>query len=63
MAEERPTAKALAGLRDFLRRLETGELRLTSHHGTVDEAPGEIAILKREIAHLETILARPWVPE
>jgi ribosomal protein L29 len=58
MAEERPTAKELAGLRDFLRRLESGDLRLLSRNGTVDDGPREIEILKREIAHLETILAR-----
>jgi ribosomal protein L29 len=61
MAEERPAAKELVGLRRFLHMLESGEMRLTSRHGTVDDVPREIEILKREIAHLGTILARSGV--
>lgn len=59
MTQERPAAKELAFLREFLRQLESGELQLTRRNGTVDDGPREIAILKREIGHLETILARP----
>jgi hypothetical protein len=41
----------LGGLRDLLRRLESGELRMV--RGKEDITQSEIALLKREIAYLE----------
>jgi hypothetical protein len=46
----------LAWLRQFLSRLESKELTLS--RGRVDVTQDEISVLKREIAHLERILAR-----
>jgi hypothetical protein len=55
-------SEELHGLCDFLRRLETKELVL-SRRG-VDVSQEEIAVLKREIDHLERIVARcPQAPE
>jgi len=55
MDEPRPTDE-LAGLRLFLGKLESKELTL-GRKG-VDVTQDEIVVLKREIAHLEQILAR-----
>jgi hypothetical protein len=46
----------LAMLRDLQKRLETGTL--TMRRNREDVTQQEIGILKREIAHFETILAR-----
>jgi hypothetical protein len=57
MDEQRPSATdELAGLRQFLKRLESGELRLS--RGQLDVTQDEIAVLKREIAFLEKVIAR-----
>lgn len=47
----------LAGLRKFLAALE--DPRTEYRRNGVDIKPREIEILKREIAHLESIVARP----
>jgi polyhydroxyalkanoate synthesis regulator phasin len=44
------------GLREFLNRLESKELSI--RRGPLDVTQKQIDILKREIAHLEGILAR-----
>jgi polyhydroxyalkanoate synthesis regulator phasin len=49
-------ADELDGLRRFLDRLESKELAI--RRGPLDVSQKEIDILKREIAHLERILAR-----
>jgi hypothetical protein len=46
----------LAFLRGFLARLEAGELILS--RSGVDVSQEEMAVLKREIAHLDRVLAR-----
>jgi hypothetical protein len=46
----------LDGLRRFLERMQSGELSL--HVKGRDATKDEIAVLKREIAHLERIVAR-----
>jgi hypothetical protein len=46
----------LDGLRRFLERMQSGELTL--HVKGRDVTKDEIAVLKREIAHLERIVAR-----
>jgi hypothetical protein len=46
----------LANIRDFLQRLESGQLKLV--RGLDDVTKEEISILKREIAFLEKRLAR-----
>ena len=46
----------LDGLRRFLERMQSGELTL--HVKGRDATKDEIAVLKREIAHLERIVAR-----
>jgi hypothetical protein len=53
---ESHTSEELKVLRDFLHRLESGELRLVRGHEDVTQS--EIIILKREIAFLERVLAR-----
>jgi hypothetical protein len=53
---ESHTSEELKVLRDFLHRLESGELRLVRSHEDVTQS--EIIILKREIAFLERVLAR-----
>jgi hypothetical protein len=55
MEQPRP-AQELASLRDFLRRLESSELSL--RRKGIDVTHEEVAVLKREIDHLEGILAR-----
>jgi hypothetical protein len=55
MEQPRP-AQELASLRDFLRRLESNELSL--RRKGIDVTREEVAVLKREIDHLEGILAR-----
>jgi hypothetical protein len=55
MDDSRP-ADELDGLRQFLNRLETRELAI--RRGPLDVSQKQIDILKREIAHLERILAR-----
>jgi hypothetical protein len=50
------TADELAGLRQFLERLESGYVRLRRNQ--VDVTKSEVAFLKREIANLERILSR-----
>jgi hypothetical protein len=49
-------ADELAGLRQFLERLESGHMRL--RHNQVDVTKSEVCILKGEIAQLEQILSR-----
>ena len=51
-----PPADELATLRDFLNRIETGELAL--RRGDQDVSKQEISVLKREIARLEKVLER-----
>jgi hypothetical protein len=46
----------LVNLRRFLKRLEANEMTL--RRGGVDVTQHEISVLKREIDHLEQILAR-----
>jgi hypothetical protein len=55
MADLHP-ADELKGLRQFLEKLESGELRLHRNH--IDITKTEAAVVKREIAHLEKVLAR-----
>jgi len=55
MADSHPTDE-LDGLREFLNRLESKELAI--RRGPLDVTQKQIDILKREIAHLEGILAR-----
>src|SRR6516162_11533419 len=55
MDDPRP-ADELDGLRQFLNRLETRELAI--RRGPLDVSQKQIDILKREIAHLERILAQ-----
>jgi hypothetical protein len=50
------SADELNGLRRFLDRLESKEL--TIRRGPLDVSQKQIDFLKREIAHLEDILAR-----
>ena len=50
------TADELKAVKDFLSRLESGEMRLI--RSGKDVTQNEIAILRREIAFLEKILAR-----
>ena len=54
--EESPAADELAGLRHFLKRLVSGDMKLTVNG--VDSTQHEIDILEREIAHLERVIAR-----
>jgi hypothetical protein len=54
--DESPAADELSGLRHFLKRLESGDMKLTVNG--VDSTQHEIDILKREIAHLERVIAR-----
>jgi hypothetical protein len=54
--DESPAADELAGLRHFLKRLESGDMKLTING--VDSTQHEIGILKHEIAHLERVIAR-----
>ncbi len=49
-------ADELAGLRHFLKRLESGDMKLTIN--SVDSTQQEIDILKHEIARLERVMAR-----
>ena len=53
--DESPAADELAGLRHFLKRLESGELKLTING--VDGTQHEIDILTHEIARLQQIIA------
>ena len=55
MDDAHPTDE-LDGLREFLNRLESKELAI--RRGPLDVTQKQIDILKREIAHLEGILAR-----
>jgi polyhydroxyalkanoate synthesis regulator phasin len=55
MDDSHPTGE-LDGLREFLNRLESKELAI--RRGPLDVTQKQIDILKREIAHLEGILAR-----
>jgi polyhydroxyalkanoate synthesis regulator phasin len=55
MDDSHPTDE-LDGLREFLNRLESKELAI--RRGPLDVTQKQIDILKREIAHLEGILAR-----
>ena len=54
--DESPAADELAGLRHFLKRLESGELKLMTNG--VDGTQHEIDILTHEIARLQQIIAR-----
>jgi hypothetical protein len=54
--DESPAADELAGLRHFLKRLESGELKLTING--VDGTQHETYILTHEIARLQQIIAR-----
>ena len=54
--DESPAADELAGLRHFLKRLESGDMKLTIYG--VDGTLHEIEILKHEIARLERVIAR-----
>ena len=54
--DESPAADELAGLRHFLKRLESSELKLTING--VDGTQHEIDILTQEIARLQQIIAR-----
>ena len=56
MDKPHPTDE-LAGLRQFLERLESGHMTLRLRHNHIDVTTHEIGILKREIAYLEQILA------
>jgi hypothetical protein len=47
----------LAGLHQFLERLESGHMTLRLRHNHIDVTAHEIGILKREITYLEQILA------
>ena len=49
-------ADELKWLRQFLEKLESGELIL--HHSRVDVTKSEAAVVKREIAYLEKVLSR-----
>jgi polyhydroxyalkanoate synthesis regulator phasin len=55
MDDSHPTDE-LDGLREFLNRLESKEFAI--RRGPLDVTQKQIDILKREIAHLEDILAR-----
>ena len=55
-------ADELAGLRQFLERLESGHMTLRLRHNHIDVTTHEIGILKREIAYLEQILAHTHTP-
>ena len=55
MDDSHPTDE-LDGLREFLNRLESKELAI--RRGPLDVIQKQIDILKREITHLEGILAR-----
>ena len=55
MDDSHPTDE-LDGLREFLNRLESKEFAI--RRGPLDVTQKQIDILKREIAHLEGILAR-----
>ena len=52
-------ADELDGLRRFLARLTSNELTL--RRGLADVTQDEIGVLRREIAHLERVLARGTV--
>ena len=54
--DESPAADELAGLHNFLKRLESGDMKLTVNG--IDGMQHEIDILKHEIAHLEQVIAR-----
>lgn len=54
--DERYRTDELAGLRQFLERLESGSLRLRRNHFDVTKI--EIGFLKLEIGRLERILGR-----
>ena len=54
--DEFPAADELAGLRHFLKRLESGDMKLTVNG--IDGMQHEIDILKHEIARLERVIAR-----
>ena len=55
MADLHPNDE-LKWLRQFLERLESGKLSLRRNR--VDVTKSEAAVVKREIAHLEKVLAR-----
>ena len=55
MDTQRPSEE-LIGLRQYLARIEAGELRLSQRQ--VDVTRDEIAVLKREIAFLEKVIVR-----
>jgi exonuclease VII small subunit len=54
--DESPAADELAGLRQFLKRLESGDMKLTVNG--LDSTENEIDILKLEIARLERVISR-----
>jgi hypothetical protein len=54
--DESPAADELAGLRHLLKRLESGDMKLTVND--VDDTQREIDILKHEIARLARVIAR-----
>ena len=54
--DESPAADELAGLRHFLKRLESGDMKLMVND--VDGTRHEIDILNHEIARLERVIAR-----
>ena len=51
-----PISDELAGLRRLLKALESKEMTISQKHADVTQR--EIEILKHEIKHLETVLAR-----
>jgi hypothetical protein len=55
MDTQRPSEE-LVGLRQYLARIEAGELRLSQRQ--VDVSRDEIAVLKLEIAFLEKVIVR-----
>jgi polyhydroxyalkanoate synthesis regulator phasin len=56
LMDQSQPAQELTSLRDFLKRLESGELSL--RRKGLDVTQEEVAVLKREIDHLEATLAR-----
>jgi hypothetical protein len=54
--DESPAADELAGFRHFLKKLESGDMKLTVND--VDGTQHEIDILKHEIARLARVIAR-----
>ena len=55
MAERRP-AEELQSFRDFLARLESGELKLLSRSGQ-DVTESELVTLKRQLSFVDGVLA------